>query len=146
MTLREYVEKRNGVPIGHSSSLKNNLYRSLGAKSFTIFWNFWNPIFGYYLGKRVFKPLKIYFPASLALVLTFIFCGFLHDVVTTIIRGSISIFFSVWFLFMAIAVMTTQYLNHDFKEKTWSVRALINVSIIGFCLSLTILFNTLLFK
>lgn len=139
MTLKEYVEKRNGVPIGHSNSLKNNLYRSLGAKNFTIFWNYWNPIFGYYLGNKIFKPLKKYVSSSLALVLTFIFCGFLHDLVTTIFRESVSIFFSIWFLFMAIAVLITKYLNHDFNETTWSVRALINVLIIGICLAFTIL-------
>jgi hypothetical protein len=65
MNLSEYVEKRNGVPIGHPSSLRNNLHRSLGAKNFSVFWNFWNPIFGYYLGTKVFKPLKKVFPIAL---------------------------------------------------------------------------------
>lgn len=36
MTLGEYIKKRNGVEIGHPQSLKNNLYRSLGAKKFFI--------------------------------------------------------------------------------------------------------------
>ena len=58
MNLSEHVKKRNGVPVGHSNSVRNNLYRSLGAKNFSAFWNFWNPIFGYYLGVKVFKPLK----------------------------------------------------------------------------------------
>jgi hypothetical protein len=52
MTLGEYIKKRNGVAIGHPQSLKNNLSRSLGAKNFSSFWHHWNPIFGYYLGKK----------------------------------------------------------------------------------------------
>lgn len=58
ITLTDYVRKRNGVSIGSPRSLINNLYRSLGAKNFSTFWNDWNPIFGYYLGKFIFKPLK----------------------------------------------------------------------------------------
>lgn len=58
MKLSEYIKKRNGVPIGHSKSLQDNLQRSLGAKNFSTFWHFWNPIFGYYLGTKIFKLLK----------------------------------------------------------------------------------------
>jgi hypothetical protein len=58
MKLSEYIKKRNGVPFGHPNSLRNNLERSLGANNFSTFWNFWNPIFGYYLGTTVSRPLK----------------------------------------------------------------------------------------
>lgn len=138
MTLTEYIKKRNGVPVGSSKSLRNNLYRSLGAKNFAAFWNYWNPIFGYYLGKRVFKPLKNYLHASIALVITFVFCGLIHDVVTTIFRGKISLFFSIWFLLMGIGVLISKALKHNFSGKVWGVRALFNLSFICTCLALTI--------
>lgn len=138
MTLTEYVKKRNGVPIGSSKSLRNNLYRSLGAKDFSTFWNYWNPIFGYYLGRFIFKPIKKIFPVGIALLLTFIFCGLIHDVVTTIFRGKISNFFTIWFLLMGFAVLITQYLNHNFKKQLWIIRALINLSIISLCFLITI--------
>lgn len=137
MKLSEYVKKRNGVPIGNSSSLQNNLQRSLGAKNFATFWHFWNPIFGYYLGLKIFKPLKKVLPAGLSLVLTFIFCGFIHDLVTTLVRGRLSLFFSVWFLLMGIAVAVSKFIHYDFSNKKWSFRAFINLSIIGLCLYLT---------
>src|SRR5690606_21166946 len=105
MTLAEYVKKRNGVPIGDSSSLKHNLYKSLGAKNFSAFWMYWNPIFGYYLGTKIFKPLKKVFPAALSLVLTFVFCGMIHDVVSMIVGRKISWFFTIWFLLMGISVL-----------------------------------------
>ncbi len=143
MNLSQYVKKRNGVSMGHSRSLRNNLHRSLGAKNFAVFWNFWNPIFGYYLGTKVFKPLKQHIPDGLALVLTFVFCGMVHDTVTILIRGKLSLFFSVWFLIMGMAVLISKYISSDLSNKKWLFRAFINVTIMGLCLYLTLFLNTL---
>lgn len=138
MTLKEYIKKRNGVSIGSPKSLRNNLYRSLGAKNFSKFWNYWNPIFGYYLGKFIFKPLKKIFPVSIALILTFIFCGLIHDAITTLLRGKISLFFTLWFLIMGCAVLITRYLKYNYFDQIWIIRALANFSIISICFALTI--------
>ena len=138
MTLTEYVKKRNGVPIGSSKSLRNNLYRSLGAKNFSTFWNYWNPIFGYYLGKYIFKPSKRIFPVGVALLFTFIFCGMIHDSVTMIFRWKISFFFTIWFSMMGIAVLITRFFNHNFNKQNWIFRASVNLSIVGLCFLLTI--------
>lgn len=51
LTLAQYVHRRNGVPLGDSGSLRNMLIRSFGAGSFGRFWQYWNPIFDYGLGK-----------------------------------------------------------------------------------------------
>ncbi|WP_291115875.1 MBOAT family O-acyltransferase [Flavobacterium sp. UBA6135] len=143
MNLSDYVKKRNGVPIGHSNSLRNNFYRSLGAKNFSTFWNFWNPIFGYYLGSKIFKPLKKVLPIGFAVVLTFIFCGFIHDLVTTLLRGKLSLFFTIWFFLLGTAVVLSKYSNYDFSNKNWIFRAFTNLSIIGICLLLTLYLNTI---
>ena len=144
MTLTDYIEKRNGVSLGSPRSLRNNFYRSLGSKNFSTFWNYWNPIFGYYLGKLVFKPLKRIFPVTISLLLTLIFCGLIHDTVTTIFRGKISFFFSIWFLFMGLAVLITRIFKHNFSKSLWIVRASINLSIISTCLIITIYINRFL--
>ena len=138
ITLTEYIKKRNGVAIGNSKSLRNNLYRSLGSKNFSTFWNYWNPLFGFYLGKYIFKPLKTFFPVTVAFLLTFIFCGLVHDIVTTLFRGKTSFFFTIWFLFMGTAVLITKWFNHNFSRHKWIVRTVINLTIIGLCLLLTI--------
>ncbi len=52
--LVQYVYRRNGVPLGDSNSLRNMFIRSFGAGSFARFWQYWNPIFGYGLGKYVY--------------------------------------------------------------------------------------------
>jgi hypothetical protein len=142
MKLSEYTKKKNGVPIGHSHSLRNNLQRSLGAKNFPVFWNFWNPIFGYYLGRKIFKPLKKILPDYFALILTFIFCGLVHDIVTSLLKRKVSLFFTVWFLIMSIAVVISKQINYNLSEKKWMLRTVVNLSIIIVCLLITIYLNT----
>ena len=142
MNLSQYVKKRNGVPFGHPASLRNNLERSLGAKNFDSFWNYWNPIFGYYLGLRIFKPLKNLLPMAISLVFTFIFCGLIHDAVTSVVRGKISFFFSVWFLLMSVFVLISKRMNYNFSQQKWIVRAAANLSIIVLCFFLTQLLNS----
>lgn len=144
MNLGDYVKKRNGVPIGHSKSLSNNLYRSLGAKNFATFWTFWNPIFGYYLGTKIFKPLKKILPISLAFIFTFVFCGLIHDLATTLVRGKLSLFFAVWFFVMGTVVAISKKLTYDLSNQNWIFRTLANVSVITICLLCTIYLNTIL--
>jgi len=136
MTLGEYIQKRNGVAMGHPQSLRNNLYRSLGAKNFSSFWNYWNPVFGYYLGKKIFKPLKHFLPVTISLIATFVFCGLIHDAVSVLFRGQTVFLFSFWFLFMAIAVLISKYFKHNLSAKNWTIRALANLFIMGICLFL----------
>ncbi|SEL40689.1 acyltransferase [Parapedobacter koreensis] len=144
MTLSEYVKKRNGVPFGHPSSLRNNLYRSLGAKNFSAFWNFWNPVFSYYLGTKIFRPLKMVLPAAVSLLLTFMICGLVHDLVTSLVRGKISLFFAVWFLLMGLVVLVTKKFHYDLSLHNWVFRASVNIIIIGFCFFLAHSLNTIL--
>ena len=142
MNLSEYVKKKNGVPMGHLNSLRNNLHRSIGAKNFPTFWNFWNPFFGYYLGTKIFKPIKKIFPVGFAVILTFLFCGLVHDLVTTLARGKLSLFFAIWFLIMGVVVAVSKKINYDLSHKKWILRALVNLSLIAVCLLLTMYLNT----
>ncbi|WP_130736509.1 acyltransferase [Flavobacterium sp. J27] len=141
MKLSEYVKKRNGVPFGHPNSLRNNLKRSLGASNFSTFWNFWNPIFGYYLGTKIFRPLKKILPIELSIVITFVFCGLIHDFVTSLLRGEMALFFSVWFLIMGVVVVLSKLVNYDLSHQKWIIRAFVNLFIIGFCFLATSLLN-----
>ena len=58
MTLNQYIERRNGVPLGASGALRNMLRRSFGAGTLAGFWQYWNPIFGYYLAHSVLKKYQ----------------------------------------------------------------------------------------
>ncbi|CAM4153049.1 MULTISPECIES: MBOAT family O-acyltransferase [Flavobacterium] len=134
MNLSQYIKKRNGVPLGASNSLRNMMIRSLGAGKFSNFWKYWNPIWSYYLGKYIFKPLKIIFPPALSLLITFAFCGFLHDLVIMIIRWGFAFLLTPWFLLMGLCVIIGDYAKIDYSKFTWTIRAFINILIISSCL------------
>ena len=129
-SLAEHVKRRNGVPLGAPGSLYNMLKRSLGAKSFAAFWQYWNPIWGYYLNLKVFMPAKKWLPASLALLLTFGVSGALHDVAVTVVKWQPIFFFTPWFLLMGILVLLTKMINFEMVHWPWIVRAMCNAGLI----------------
>ena len=122
------------MPLGASNSFKNMLIRSLGAGQFSIFWKYWNPIWGFYLGKYIFKPLKTVLSPKFALILTFVFCGFLHDLVIIILRRHFELLLTPWFLFMGLCVVLSDYKKINYSKYPWGIRAFINILIILSCL------------
>jgi len=141
VTLREYVRKRNGVPLGAKGSLRNMFYRSLGSEQFSGFWHYWNPIWGYYLGKLIFKPLRKKFTKNVAIVFTFLISGLIHDLVVSVIFLKIVIFITPWFVLMSLCLLLSDQLGIRIKSPMWFYRALINVCYIGVCLFLAITFK-----
>jgi hypothetical protein len=87
------------------------MFRSLGAGKFSTFWKYWDLIWGYYLGKCFFKPVRTIFPTPLSLILTFLISGFLHDIVITLIRWDFTLVFTPWFLIMSIWVVVGDFIN-----------------------------------
>jgi D-alanyl-lipoteichoic acid acyltransferase DltB (MBOAT superfamily) len=134
LTLSSYVRRRTGVPLGARGSLGRVLRRSLGASSFAGFWRYWNPIFGYGLGRYVFVPLKRIVPPDVALVVTFVVCGALHDGVTMVARGSAAFLFTPWFFLLGLGVLFGQAVNMDLSRMPWGVRAGANIGYITLCL------------
>jgi D-alanyl-lipoteichoic acid acyltransferase DltB (MBOAT superfamily) len=139
LTLGRYVKRRNGVPLGAPGSLRNMFYRALGAGSFAEFWRYWNPVFGYYLGRYIFAPLRKWLPPPVALVVTFVACGALHDAVIIAVRGSMAFLFVPWFFVMGVVVVIGEKLRIDYSELTWPVRASINTTYVGGCLVVALL-------
>ena len=117
MNLSDYVKKRNGVPLGATDSLRNMLFRSLGAGKFSIFWHYWNPMWGYYLGKYIFKPLKTIFPPPFSLIITFVVCGFIHDLAIMLLKWKFTLLLTPWFLFMGLSVVLGAYLKIDYSNR-----------------------------
>ena len=139
LTLADYVRRRNGVPLGASGSMRNMLHRSFGATSFDGFWRYWNPIFGFYLGRYVFAPLKKFMPPYLALVITFVVCGAIHDLVTMAVRRDVAFLFTPWFFLLGIGVVLSKATHMDTGRYSWPIRAVINTVYLGACLALAIL-------
>lgn len=137
MTLAEYVHHRTGLPLGASGSLKNMLRRSLGAGSFAGFWQYWNPIWGYGLGRYIYKPLQRIFPAAIALLLTFVVSGAIHDAVTMLVRRRWAFLFVPWFTMMGILVIIGRALKLDYANLPFAGRVAINLTYVLGCLALT---------
>jgi hypothetical protein len=132
--LSDYVKRRNGVPLGDKDSLRNMLNRSLGAGKFSIFWQYWNPIWGYYLGKYIFKPLKLVLPQALSLIITFVVCGFIHDLAIMLLKWKFTLLLTPWFLFMGLSLILSDYAKINYSKFSWIARAAINIIIISGCL------------
>lgn len=137
ITLAEYVRKRNGVPLGAAHSMRNMLWRSLGADSFHRFWRYWNPIWGYYLARNVMKPLASVTPLWLAVIVTFAVSGALHDLAVTLVKWKFTFFFTPWFVCMSLFVLVSKHFDIAFRGYPWLVRACINIAIVIGCMLLT---------
>jgi hypothetical protein len=120
------------------------LVRSLGADSFAGFWRYWNPIFGYGLGRFVFVPLKRVAPVPLALLATFVVSGAVHDLVTAAVRGSGAFLFTPWFFLLGLGVLLGDALKMDTSSWAWSVRAAVNVAYLAACLAAALLLKSAL--
>jgi MBOAT, membrane-bound O-acyltransferase family len=77
VTLTKYIEQRLGSTA--SQQAVNLLARPFGADSFAGFWRYWNPVWSYYLTYYCYRPLRDRMPRPLAVWLTFLLCGFAHD-------------------------------------------------------------------
>jgi len=102
---RDYAARRTGLPVGSRGELRQNLYRAFTASSFGRFWQIWNPLFGFYLQLWLYRPLQRRLPQALALWLTFIGNGLLHDAVTMLVRQDFALFFTPWFALMGAVVL-----------------------------------------
>ena len=139
MTLAQYIRRRNGVPVGSSGSLRNMFHRSFGAGSFSGFWQYWNPIWGYGLSRYVYSPLKRVFPPTASLIMTFVVCGALHDLVIIAVRGSATFLFTPWFFLLGVGVVFGRAAGMDFSSRPWLVRASVNFIYLGACLAVTLI-------
>ena len=75
-----YLYARLG-PGSRGQCLGHMFSRAFGASDFTRFWQYWNPLGGYFLGYFCYAPLRRFAPRPLCLIVTFALNGFLHDLV-----------------------------------------------------------------
>lgn len=137
LTLRQYVQLRNGVPPGDSKSLRNMLHRSLSATSFAAFWQYWNPIWGYGLGKYVYAPAPVLQPAA-AFILTFIVSGILHDLATMALSRAFAFLFTPWFFLLGVVAALGRAFGMDLGQRPFWQRASVNLAYLITCLILTL--------
>lgn len=133
-TLAEYVAWRNGVPLGDGRSLRNMLQRAFGAASFAGFWQQWNPIWGYGLGRYVYAPLRQVLPPAAAFILTFAVSGGLHDLATMAVSRAPAFLFTPWFMLLSIGAVLGRVAGMDLAKRPFWVRAGVNLAYLVVCL------------
>lgn len=133
ITLAQYVKYRNGVPLGGQGALQNMLSRAFGASTFAKFWQYWNPVWGFYLAKYVYGPLSTILPKSMATVATFAVSGALHDLAVMLLKQQVSVLITVWFTLMGCWLALSAGLRVRYGQFGFSVRALINLMQITVC-------------
>ena len=134
MSLGDYVQRRTGVPLGGAGSPGAMLQRSLGARSFAAFWQHWNPVWGYGLGRFVYAPARRLVPAPVAVLVTFLVSGLLHDAAATLVRGTPTLVATPWFLLLALVVLASRATGMDLTRRPWWLRAVANVAHVVGCL------------
>lgn len=142
-SLPEYVKKINGVPLGASGSLGNMIKHSVGARSFYLFWHYWNPIWGYYLSRYVMKPLTRYFSTGIATLLTFAVSGAIHDLVVSLVLWRGVFFFTPWFVIMSLAVLASKKFKISYGGYPLAIRMSINLTWLLACFLLASAFEGL---
>jgi hypothetical protein len=142
MTLEEYIQYRTGAN-KISLIVRNMFLKPFLASSLGSFWNYWNPGFGFYLLYYVYKPMRNLFPHWISLIVTFLICGLLHDLIYVIpmlmMNGSgfIFPFITVWFLIISIGIVIAELIQIDFRKTNRKVRPIFHLSyLVGtFCLT-----------
>ena len=116
------------------------------ATRFAGFWRYWNPIFGYCLGRYVYRPVSRSAPRWLALLVTFLICGGIHDLVTLLFRGSTRFLFTLWFFFFSLGVILGEVLGLNMAQRSPWFRAAIHLVYLSTCLILAMSAQWLLLR
>jgi hypothetical protein len=133
----EFIVRQVGEPRYVWNFARNWFVRPLCANSFSRFWYYWNPAYGYVLLFYVYRPLHRYMPRSVAVFLTFLVSGFLlHDlpfsISADIYRGRIGIpSVTILFAIFGVFVLLSEALHLDLSKCSRWQRAVANVSWLG---------------
>lgn len=120
MNLEEYTYYRTGST-KVSTVIRNMFLKPFVSSSFKSFWKYWNPTWGYFLLFYCYKPLKKNLPAWVALIITFLISGLLHDIIYIIPMMLKEVefvfpFITVWFFIISIGILLTEFLQINFNK------------------------------
>ncbi|MCF7858521.1 MAG: hypothetical protein K9N07_04240 [Candidatus Cloacimonetes bacterium] len=144
-TLKHYIQLRLGRG-PYFKIIRSMFIKAFKAKSVREFWNYWNPVFGYYMLFYFYKPLSKKVPRTFRVVATFAVSGFLlHDLLFWWPFCWLFAFKNhfplgtVWFVFLAIIMLFMEKIGFNTKKFTTGIRILSNLAYLVFSLMLTLL-------
>lgn len=147
MTIEDYIKFRIGT-IDPFIVFRKIFTKPFTAKSLRKFWWYWNPGYGYFLLFYCYRPLRNLFSHSIALLLTFLICGFSHDIlylVPMIIMdgGKIPLpFVTTWFSFISVGIIFTQHFQINFKNGIQQIRPFIHMGFLAITFAATVLLSS----
>jgi len=128
-SFREFTLRRMGNPTGPWDALGRMFSLSFGARSFADFWRYWNPVYHYFLSYWVYRPIRRILPRSVAVLLSFAFCGFFfHDLL--LLPFTRMPLITVWFLLLGAGVIGGELAQMDLSDYPPLFRIVINVAYI----------------
>lgn len=122
----------------------NMLTRSFTASSLRSFWRYWNAGTNYFLLYYCYRPIRKHVSHSLALMLTFAFCGLAHDMAfvlpASLIDGSgvPFPFMTVWFFMIAACIVLAERFDLTFERRSLRYRICAHASVLIATLSGTV--------
>jgi uncharacterized membrane protein YedE/YeeE len=133
ITLNQFIEQRLGQNKDVGVLLRTMLVRSFGAGSFRDFWRYWNPVYGYWLYRYCYKPLRRMLPRPLCVIVTFACSGFLlHDLpfgwwVRALKTQSLPVpFVATWFVVMAVFMLLADLFKLSVSGLPFAARVAVN--------------------
>jgi hypothetical protein len=136
-TLVQYIELRLGSTPNEQAI--NFLARPFGARTVSEFWQYWNPVWGYYLRYYCYRLLRPSLPRGMAVMLMFFICGLVHDLpfaaARVFIVGKPPLWtITVFFICVGLVTILTEKIGLDLARVPVRLRWLIHVSWITLCI------------
>ena len=132
-----FIVRQIGEPKHVLRFARDWFVKPLCASSFSKFWHYWNPVYGYVLLFYIYRPLRRLLPRPAAVFLTFIASGFLlHDLPfnlsADLYQGrlgvpSVTILFAVF----GALVLLSEALHLDLSRYSQWQRAAANIGWLG---------------
>ena len=129
-TYAEYERRRLGNSASRWAGIAYMFRRSFGASSFAGFWRHWNPLFSYFLYYRCYRPLARFLPRSLAVMLTFVASGAVHDIFASLAVADVFVLFAPAFAVFGLLVIVEEWLGVDLLWAPSWLRATIHTAVI----------------
>ncbi|MCP4374323.1 MAG: hypothetical protein GY797_40410 [Deltaproteobacteria bacterium] len=88
---------------------------------------------------NIYSPLQRVLPGAIALIMTFIISGGVHDLVTMALRRSVTFLFTPWFFILGVGVVLGRAVGMDLSNYSWWIRAGINLTYLVVGLAITLI-------
>jgi hypothetical protein len=138
VTFKEHFLERLGPDKRPAALLMAFFSRPFTADTLAGFWRYWNPLYGYYLTKLVYGPLRRFgAPRALAVVTTFLASGFLlHDVfgwpVMLVLKHRFCLPpVTTWFFLLALCALAGERFGLSLKTLPSVVRVLVHLGVLA---------------